>query len=511
MIPTIVEFVTESAFLGLSISPGQEALLRAIYGLPLAGDHLELYRRCTGRENAPAGPFGEATVLAGARAGKDSRIAAPIVCYEALFGGHEKHLSKGERGVIPLVAQDQKATRVAFGYIKGYLMGSAVVSSMLDGEPLASEAPLINGINVSCFPSTLRSLRGWSIPAAVLDELAYFQMEGAADSDVEIQASVRRGMISFLSPRLVKISTPYMRRGVLYDDFKRAFGVDDPDLLVWKAPSALMNPLLSDEAFERQRRLDPERFAREYEAEFDSDVDAFLPGAAIEQAIVPHRIDLPPLPGATYVAAVDPSGGRAGGDAFTLAIGHTERRGEDERAVVDLIRGWSGRHGVDLEGVVSQIAEIVKGYGLGSVSGDAYAANWVRERFQAHGVRYEPAEVDRSRAYLETEPLFMQGRVDLPDHAIAAREFKMLERRPRPGGKVLVDHPRGGHDDYANVCALVIQRLKVGSGASFAGETIEPPAEFQEALRCDYSGQTRSRSWGRHSRPQIEEENSDGE
>ncbi|MDO8478092.1 MAG: hypothetical protein Q7W02_18190 [Candidatus Rokubacteria bacterium] len=54
-------------------------------------------------------------MIAGARAGKDSRIAAPIVCYEALFGGHDPHLARGERGVIPLVAQDIRATRVSFG------------------------------------------------------------------------------------------------------------------------------------------------------------------------------------------------------------------------------------------------------------------------------------------------------------------------------------------------------------------------------------------------------------
>ena len=59
---------------------------------------------------AAAGPFAEATVIAGARAGKDSRIAAPIVVYEAVFGGHERHLARGERAVIPLVAQDQRAT-----------------------------------------------------------------------------------------------------------------------------------------------------------------------------------------------------------------------------------------------------------------------------------------------------------------------------------------------------------------------------------------------------------------
>ena len=57
---------------------------------------LEIYRACTGRQDASAAAFGEVTVIAGARAGKDSRIAAPIVVYEALFGGHQAYLVKGD-------------------------------------------------------------------------------------------------------------------------------------------------------------------------------------------------------------------------------------------------------------------------------------------------------------------------------------------------------------------------------------------------------------------------------
>ena len=44
-----------------------------------------------------------------------------------------------------------------------------------------------------------------------------------------------------------------------------------------------------------------------------------------------------------------------------------------------------------------------------------------------------------------------------------ARELKLLERRPRAGGRDRVDHPTGGHDDFANVvtlaAALALSRL----------------------------------------------------
>jgi hypothetical protein len=279
--PTIIEFVTDPHLLGLNVSPAQETVLRAIYALPMSDEGRDLYRACTGRQVPPVAPFGEVTVIAGARSGKDSRIAAPIVCYEALFGGHECHLARGERGVVALVAQDQRATRIAFSYIRDYLTKSTLLASMVE-EVLASEISLTNGLTIACFPCTLRSLRGWSIPAAVMDELAFYRLEGQSDSDVEVQASIRRGMIAFPTTRLVKISTPYMKGGVLYEDFTRGFGQDDPDLLVWRASSLVMNPSLRAARLEREHRLDPSRFAREYEAEFAEDVDAFLPVAWVD-------------------------------------------------------------------------------------------------------------------------------------------------------------------------------------------------------------------------------------
>jgi hypothetical protein len=178
--PDIIEFVTDGQLLGLSVLPAQRVLLKAIYGLPLEGEELELWRQCTGREAYPGTPFGEVTVVAGARAGKDSRIAAPVAVYEALFDGHERSLARGERGVIPLVAQDARATKVAFRYIKDYLTRSPLLGGMVE-EPLAAEITLTNGLTIACFPCTLRSLRGWSIPAAVLDEVAFFRLEGQAD------------------------------------------------------------------------------------------------------------------------------------------------------------------------------------------------------------------------------------------------------------------------------------------------------------------------------------------
>ena len=69
--------------------------------------------------------------------------------------------------------------------------------------------------------------------------------------------------------------------------------------------------------------------------------------------------------------------------------------------------------------------------------------------------RYDrQTEQDKSYYYLEMEPLFAQGKIQILDHPELARELRLLERRPRPGGKTIIDHPRGSHDDFANSLAI---------------------------------------------------------
>lgn len=480
--PTIIEFCTDPQLLDLKLSPAQEALLRAIYGLPFRDAEQEaLYRRCTGREEPPPSEgFREVTVVAGARSGKDSRIAAPVALYEAVFGGHARHLDPGERGMIPLVAQDRRAAGIAFGFIEAYATGSPLLRSRVE-EVRAREIDLAGGFTVATFPCTLRSLRGWSIPVGVLDELGFYRLEGQADADVEVQASLRRGQVGFPGAKIVKVSTPYMKSGVLWDDFTEYHGREDPDVLVWQAPTRLMNPSVPEEALERERRLDPERFAREYEATFTDDLSAFLPFAWIRGAVEEGRRELPPREGVPYVAAVDPSGG--GADAFALAICHAEGAAPDAPVVEDVLRSWRRRSGgksPDLRGVVSEVAAVCRRYGVSWVLGDRYAAGWVAQAFEEEGVEYVPSPWSKSEAYVEALPLFSQGRLRLLDRERQTRELQALERRARSGGRDRVDHPPGGHDDHANVLALAaltaVEHARTGPGT-------EPEEEVHPAGR----------------------------
>src|SRR5712691_3878389 len=117
--PDIVTFTTQT--LGLPLSAPQKTLLQVIYGEALTTEEREIYARCTGRSGdayVSGQPFSTITVVSGAQSGKDSRIACPVVCYEAVHGGHERYFVKGQPVRIVLVAQDKDAAGIAYGYIR---------------------------------------------------------------------------------------------------------------------------------------------------------------------------------------------------------------------------------------------------------------------------------------------------------------------------------------------------------------------------------------------------------
>jgi hypothetical protein len=119
--------------------------------------------------------------------------------------------------------------------------------------PSRSRATRVTGLSLSntsrtapapneCFPCSRASLQGWSIPFGVMDECAFFRLESSIDSDGEIETAIRRGVHALPSAKLLAISVPYVKAGILYDAFRNHWGTPNPDILVWQAPTSLMVP-----------------------------------------------------------------------------------------------------------------------------------------------------------------------------------------------------------------------------------------------------------------------------
>jgi hypothetical protein len=102
------------------------------------------------------------------------------------------------------------------------------------------------------------------------------------------------------------------------------------------------------------------------------------------------------------------------------------------------------------------MAAVLTAYGVLRVQADCYAGRWVVEAFRPHGIVVDQTAEPKSTLYLAALPLLAAGWCDLLDLPRLRLQLAGLERRRRAGGRDIVDHPPGGHDDVANTVAGVV-------------------------------------------------------
>src|SRR5439155_17504529 len=124
---------------------------------------------------------------------------------------------------------------------------------LLDGCPMlaqlisnrtAESVELTNGVTIEVHTASFRSIRGYTVVAAILDEVAFFRSDDSANPDREIVNALRPAMATVPGALLLGISSPYARHGILWQAYKDHHGRDGDPVLTWSAPSTVMNPLL---------------------------------------------------------------------------------------------------------------------------------------------------------------------------------------------------------------------------------------------------------------------------
>lgn len=445
--------------------------LKALFGLPMTAQELSVFHQLTGSIEPPTAQAPEAWLVIGRRGGK-SFIVALIAVFLATFRDYTQHLAPGERGTVMVIAADRKQARVIMRYVKGLLEGVPMLRRMIQAQR-GEAIELSNRIDIEIHTGSFRAVRGYTVVAALLDEVAFWRSEESANPDREIVNALRPAMATIPGAMLIGLSSPYARRGVLYEAWAQHYGKES-DVLVIQADSRTMNPSLPQSVVDRAYAEDPASAAAEYGAQFRSDVESFLQGEWIDRSIETGVSELPPVQGVDYFAFADPSGGAS--DSFTLGIAHRE----GDRRILDVCRGR--RPPFDPKAVVADYATILKRYGLTRVIGDRYAGEWVPSAFREHGISYDPAELPKSDIYLNAEPLFAQGAVQLLDQRQLLTELRQLERRTG-SGKDRIDHPPRGHDDLANACAGALWLAsRRRSAIDMSGAYLTTPEDAREAV-----------------------------
>ena len=214
-------------------------LLIAAMGEELSDDERLIFKRLTGREREPLQRVSELTAVVGRRGGK-SRALSVLAVYVAALCEHR--LAPGERGLVLIVAQNQRAARIILDYAAACFESSPLLRSLVTGRS-DSAIELKGGVALEVRWQSFRAVRGFTLLAAIADEVAYWWSEDSyANPDVEVLAAIRPGLLTTQGP-LVLASSPYARRGALWDNFNRHYGPDGaPDLLVARGATRDLNP-----------------------------------------------------------------------------------------------------------------------------------------------------------------------------------------------------------------------------------------------------------------------------
>ncbi len=449
MICNIDEALSDPMLLGAAIGdPGPwntwRVILKAAFGLPLDKGEAKIFAKVSGGRKPPKNRVQELWCIAGRRGGK-SRMAAAVSAYIAAFDDHRGKLVPGETGYVLAVAPSKSQARTIKDYTEGFFDQSPVLRQQLDGASTAEEIRLKGNISIGMHTNSFRTVRGRTLLAAVLEEVAFMRDDASATPDIELYRAILPALAT-TGGMLIGISSPYRKIGLLHQKFRDYFGVDDPDVLVIKAPTEVLNPTINKKVIANARKSDPESALAEWDAEFRGDLTSLLDDAVIDSAIENGRpLELPPRPGFTYTAFVDASAGRH--DHFTIGIGHRD----GDRFIADVVRGR--KPPFDPKEVVTEFTKLARDYRCREVTGDNYAGEWVAGAFKEAGMAYKRSELPKSGLYLEMVPMFMRGAVSIPDHPQLIKELRLLERRTSRSGKDAVDHPQNGSDDYSNALA----------------------------------------------------------
>jgi hypothetical protein len=449
---TMREFLESASYLGTAQHLGGPSwlpwrvLLIALMGEALTLDELAIFQTLTGRLTAPSEPCREAWLVIGRRAGK-TRAAACLAAFLATCIDYRDVLAPGELGELVLLAKSKDQAKRLFRFIKGIFSTVPRLTPFVEGMS-NDELTLTSDVEIIVQAASYRSARGGTSIGVVCDELAYwYSDERSANPDSEIIGAVRPSLVMTKGP-LICVSTPYARKGTLYETFTKHFGEKgSPKKLVALAPTLTMNSTLTEADLADDYETDPVKARCEFECAWRSDVETFVALEVVRACVDFGIFERPYDWRKSYFGFIDMALG--GADSHALAVAHVEQ-GKTVLDVVYELRSYE--HTQDY--AVRCFVEVLREYHIKRVIADRVGLAWVSERFMALGtIKVDQSADPKSVLYGNFYAALNSGRVRLLDDRRLCAQLVSLERSTGSSGRDRIDHPPGGHDDVCNAVA----------------------------------------------------------
>ena len=151
------------------------AFVAAVFGLPMTEAELAIYRKCTGRKNAPTQQVDEAWMPVGRR-GRKSACAAVIASYVGAFWDHSEYTAQGERALIPVLAKSKGDAQTIKRYVDAIFEMPQLAHLVQNSSTEC--VSLTTGVDIEIKAATITAGRGRAIPLWILDEVAFFAASG---------------------------------------------------------------------------------------------------------------------------------------------------------------------------------------------------------------------------------------------------------------------------------------------------------------------------------------------
>lgn len=446
------ELFTSRHFFGVPASPLQRAICRIADGRPLddLDGHPDVVEGLKGGGVPDGAPF-EVAVLSAIRAGKSLLAAAA-----SLHASQIADVSQCSPGDLPRaayvsVALDQ--AQACFGHLVGNMLAKPDLKSLLIGDPSDSAGtalirhPSGRPIEVKMTAGARggKSLVSRWLVIVIFDEFALMSGEGdAAINWGEQRKAVRNRILPGGS--IWHIGSPWAPVGPAYEMCRDHHGKPTKKLIVIRAPGWSMNPSWwTPERVAQAHEDDADAAAMTVDAKFGDPPTKMFAHGLIEAATRKELV-LPPVPGASYSAAMDPA---TRGNGWTLVV---STRGEDaplpegqawerrytdrsrERIRVALAHQWKGSKAkpLDAEVVFDEMAALLKPYGVTRVETDQYASDVLVSMARRHGLEVIARMGDTGAYFYERCKLFLDRleahTIELPPVDLLGSDLRLVDK-----------------------------------------------------------------------------------
>ena len=172
-----------------------------------------------------------------------SFVLALIAVYLAAFNDYRAYLTPGERGIAMIIATDRRQARVIMRYVRALLTSIPMLKRMIERER-ENCFDLSNWVTIEIGTASFESVRGYTIVAALCDEIAFWPTDDSAQPDYEILDALRPGMATIPGAMLLDCaSSPYAKRGALWECVSQSTSPrNDSPVLVWQAATRRYEP-----------------------------------------------------------------------------------------------------------------------------------------------------------------------------------------------------------------------------------------------------------------------------